>query len=96
MAQSRNTTRPSDCGSESYHIAKYIDAYLNPLSQHHCIFIKDTRFCNHFFFKFTLILSLYTNIDTELGQRAVREALERFHDPTHPKNAILELHLGLT
>ena len=97
----------SDCGSESYNIAKYIDFFLNPLSQHHQSYIKDTYHfiskikdnlvpVNTFFFTID-INSLYTNIDTELGLRAVREAFDNFPDPTRPDNAILDLlRLGLT
>lgn len=32
----------SDFGSESYHIAQYINSVLNPLSQIHNSYIKDT------------------------------------------------------
>lgn len=97
----------SDCSSESYHIAKFIDHFLNPISQRHDSCIKDTYdFINKIrnklvpssTFLFTIdITSLYTNIDMELGLRAVKEALERFPDPDKPDKAILQLlHLGLT
>uniref|UniRef100_A0A8D2ZV38 Uncharacterized protein n=1 Tax=Scophthalmus maximus TaxID=52904 RepID=A0A8D2ZV38_SCOMX len=32
----------SDCGSESCRVAEYIDSFLNPLSQKHESYIKDT------------------------------------------------------
>ena len=32
----------SDCGSESYRIAEYIDYFINPLSQKHASYVKDT------------------------------------------------------
>lgn len=43
------------------------------------------------------INSLYTNISTELGLRAVREAFDKYPDPARLDSALLELlHLGLT
>lgn len=32
----------SDCNSESYRVADYLDYYVNPLSQKHDSYIKDT------------------------------------------------------
>lgn len=32
----------SDCGSETYRTAEFIDFYLNPLSSRHASYIKDT------------------------------------------------------
>lgn len=97
----------SDCGSESYHIAQYIEYFLNPISQRHQSYIKDTydfvtkirdRVVSENSILFTIdITSLYTNIDTNLGLRAVREAFEEYPDSSRPDEAILELlHLGLT
>lgn len=97
----------SDCGSESYQIAKYIDSFLNPISQCHSSYLKDTYdFISKLqtiqvpqnTFLFTVdITSLYTNIDTDLGLQAVKEAFQRHPDINRPDDAILQLlHLGLT
>jgi len=32
----------SDCSSETYHTAEYLDFFLNPLSTKHASYIKDT------------------------------------------------------
>lgn len=72
------TGRPivSDCGSESYRIAEFTDFYINPLSQRHPSYVKDTYcFVDELAtltipqgsFVFTVdVDSLYTNIDTQL------------------------------
>ena len=97
----------SDCGSESYRIAEYIDFYLNPLSQKHNSYIKDTydfvdRLKTIEFPPGAMLFSidvdaLYTNIDTHLGLKAVRETFQRYPDPNRPDEALLELlELGLT
>lgn len=97
----------SDCGSESYKIAEFIDHFLNPISQKHTSYIKDTY---DFVTKikeirlpsaavlFTIdIDSLYTSIDTVAGLKAVREAFNRYPDPSRPDEAVLELlELSLT
>ncbi|MGL5596520.1 MAG: hypothetical protein ACRDDA_00030, partial [Aeromonas sp.] len=80
----------SDCGSESYGIAEYIDHYLNPLARKHSSYIRDTW---DFLDKtrelvmdkkmkfFTLdVTSLYTNIETQKGLRAVRDCFIRYPD----------------
>lgn len=97
----------SDCDSESYHIAKFIDFYLNPISQRHNSYIKDTydfiekihniRVPDHTFLFTIDVVSLYTNIDTELGLQAVAEAFQRYPDSERPDEALLKLlKLGLT
>lgn len=97
----------SDCGSESYRIAEYLDFYLNPLSQIHSSYVKDTydfvdRLKTVEFPPGALLFSidvdaLYTNIDTRLGLKAVREVLIRHPDPNRPDEALLRLlELGLT
>lgn len=50
------------------------------------------------FFFFTIdITSLYTNIDTDLGLQAIKDAFQRHPDINRPDDAILTLlHLGLT
>ncbi|KAL2090455.1 hypothetical protein ACEWY4_012718 [Coilia grayii] len=97
----------SDCDSESYQVAKFIDCYLNPLSQRHDSYVKDTydfiaKVRGREVSKDTLIFtmdvsSLYTNIDIDLGMRAVEGAFRRFPDAARPDEAILELlHINLT
>ncbi|KAL2076761.1 hypothetical protein ACEWY4_027643 [Coilia grayii] len=97
----------SDCGSESYRIAEYIDHFLTPLSTKHGSYIRDTY---HFLDKvrdarmssdtllFTIdVDSLYTNIDTALGLKAIKEWFRRYHQADRPNKLILELlELNLT
>ena len=71
----------SDCGSESYKTAEFIDHYLNPISNKHNSYIKDTYdFVSKIkqlaipstAYLFTMdIDSLYTNIDTQAGKKAI-------------------------
>lgn len=91
----------SDCGSETYQTAEFIDYYLNPLSTRHPSYIKDTY---HFievvknlivptdsmFFSID-VESLYTNIDTPSGIAAVKKILKKYPDITRPDRAILKL-----
>jgi len=97
----------SDCGSESYRVAEYIDFHINPLSQRHNSYIKDTYdFVNKIkglivprgSFLFSIdINSLYTNIDTALGLQAVQNAFDKFPDPERPDRGIIRLlELSLT
>lgn len=91
----------SDCGSESYNSAQYIDYFLNPLSQLHDSYLKDTsdfidKIKPHEFpeqsFLFTIdIDSLYTNIDTNRGLQAVQQLLRQYPDPKRPDEEILKL-----
>ncbi|XDV25687.1 hypothetical protein PO909_029562 [Leuciscus waleckii] len=97
----------SDCGSESHRIAELIDFYLNPLSTRHSSYVRDTY---DFLDKvkslkvppgailFSLdVESLYTNIETPLGLKAVRDWFSRYPDASRPDEAILELlELNLT
>jgi len=97
----------SDCGSESCRAAGYIDVFLNPLSQKHGSYIKDTyEFANEIrtiagppgamFFTVDLD-ALYTNIDTKLGLKAVSQVFDRYPDSHRPDEALLQLlELGLT
>lgn len=89
----------SDCGSESYNAAQYIDHFLNPLSQLHDSYLRDTydfigKIKNHKFsadsFLFT-IDSLYTNTDTTLGLQAVEEIFRQHPDRARPDEEILAL-----
>ncbi len=97
----------SDCDSESYRIREYTDRFLNPLSQKHESYNKDT----YVFVEkiqtigvtpgamlFSIdIDALYTNIDTQLGLKAVRQIFEKYPDPARPDQALLSLlELGLT
>lgn len=97
----------SDCGSESYRIAEYIDYYINPLARLHACYIKDTydfvvKLRNLKVPKETLLFSidvesLYTNTDTERGIRAIKLALQRSPQLKRPEEFILEpLKLTLT
>ena len=97
----------SDCGSESCRIAEFIDYHINPLSQKHASYVKDTYdFVNKLStvrappeaFLFSIdISSLYTNIDTELGLQAVRKAFDTYPDSSRPDGALLQLlELSLT
>lgn len=91
----------SDCGLESYRVAEYIDSFINPLSQKHESYIKDT--CNFVHklrsvqvgpavFLFSIdITALYTNIDTKLGLLAVKIAFQENTGLTRPDSAILNL-----
>lgn len=91
----------SDCGSESYRVAEFIDAFINPLSQKHNSYLKDTYdFVNKIkminapenAFLFSIdVNSLYTNIDTALGLQEVRTTFDKYPDPNRPDEAILQL-----
>lgn len=97
----------SDCGSESYRIAELIDFYLNPLSTKHASYIKDTYDFvdkvkklkippNAFLFSLD-VDSLYTNIETPLGLKAIRDCFNKHPDTSRPDEAVLELlELSLT
>lgn len=91
----------SDCNSETYHTAEYIEHYLNPISTRHPSYLKDTY---DFIDKikeliippnallFTIdIDSLYTNIETEVGLKAVEKCMRQYPDPARPDTYILKL-----
>lgn len=91
----------SDCGSETYQTAEYIDYFLNPLSTKHSSYIKDTYHfisiikslkipSNAFFFTID-IDSLYTNIDTVSGLRAVKDLFQKYPNTKRPDREILQL-----
>jgi hypothetical protein len=97
----------SDCGSESYRLAEFIDYYINPLSNSQPIYVKDTyTFVNKLkhltvpenAFIFSIDVDyLYTNIDTPLGLEAVKKALESSPVLSRPDYFILQfLQLTLT
>ncbi|MGL4283371.1 MAG: hypothetical protein ACRCSI_07050 [Eubacterium aggregans] len=85
----------SDCGSESCRVAELIDFYLNPLSTKHPSYIRDTYdFVDKVrsltipteAFLFALdVDSLYTNIETPLGLKAVRDCFDKYPDASRPK-----------
>lgn len=91
----------SDCNSETYNTAEYIEHFLNPISMRHPSYLKDTYdFINKIkniiippnALLFTIdIDSLYTNIETEAGLRAVRECMKEHPDPNRPDEYILKL-----
>lgn len=97
----------SDCGSESFNSAHYIDHFLNPLSQLHESYLKDTydfidKIKHHQFpkesFLFSIdIDSLYTNTDTHQGLHAVRQIFKQHSDRNRPDEEVLQLlHINLT
>ena len=91
----------SDCSSESYQIAEFLDYYLKPLSTLHNSYLKDTydfigRVKSMTIQEPSLIFSmdvesLYTNIDTQMGLRAVKTLIDRYPDPSRPDHFILQL-----
>lgn len=91
----------SDCNSETYRAAELLDNFLNPLSQKHNSYIKDT---NDFLQKIrnikvpegahliTLdVCALYTNIPHEKGIEAVKNILKKYPEVGRPDSYILEL-----
>lgn len=91
----------SDCNSETYQTAEYIDYFLNPLSTKHSSYVKDTyHFIDiiksitvpHDSTFFTIdIDSLYTNIDTKSGLAAVKKIFKKYPDLKRPDQQVLEL-----
>lgn len=86
----------SDCSSEGYQIAAFLDYFLQPIATSHPSYLKDT---NHFLDRLkeiqaeeTSILvtadvdAMYTNISHDSGLKAVARALKA-HPPTeeHPR-----------
>lgn len=91
----------SDCNSETYYIAEYLEFFLHPLSIRHPSYLKDTY---DFISKigslkipsdallFTIdIDSLYTNIETTVGLEAVKKFMRKFPDSKRPDDYILKL-----
>lgn len=91
----------SDCGSETYATAEYIEYFLNPISTRHPSYIKDTydfieKIKNLSLpsecFLFTIdIDSLYTNIETPAGLEAVKTWFTRYPDKNRPDEILLKL-----
>lgn len=91
----------SDCGSQSYRVAEYIDYYINPLAQLHQSYVKDTYDfvqklsslsvpTNTFIFSID-VDSLYTNIETERGLLAIESAFQQHPRQDRPDKELLEL-----
>ncbi|KAG7489839.1 hypothetical protein JOB18_021555 [Solea senegalensis] len=91
----------SDCSSETYRTAEYLDFFLNPLSTTHPSYIKDT---DDFIDKiknvdipadsilFTIdIDSLYTNIDIKEGIQSVNNIFSKNYDKKRPDKELLQL-----
>lgn len=96
----------SDCGSESYGVAEYIESFLTPLSTRHPSYIKNTQDFLHRIqntitqepcFLFTMdVNNLYTNIDIPLGMESIQKCLQKYPDEKRPDEELLELlHLSL-
>lgn len=91
----------SDCDSESYKSAEFIDHYLNPLSTKHNSYIKDTYdFTNKIkqlsipttAYLFTMdIDNLYTNIEIKSGIKAVTSYFQKYPDKNRPQKELLQL-----
>ena len=91
----------SDCDSESYYTAEFIEHYLNPLAKLHSSYLKDTYFfidkvkkikINPTAFIFSLdVESLYTNISTSEGIAAVKQIFQKHPNSKRPEKEILQL-----
>lgn len=91
----------SDCSSETYFTAEFLDFFLNPLSTRHPSYVKDTyhfvelvknlKIPSKFYFFSMDVASLYTNIDIEAGIAAVKRLFDRYPDPKRPDEELLQL-----
>ena len=92
----------SDIDSESYHIAEYINHFLQPLASRQASHIKDSfhfltllKDC-HYVPSHTLLItldvdSMYTNIDNTQGLRCLRRIFDTHPDPARPDDLLLDL-----
>lgn len=91
----------SDCDSETYYTAEYLDYFLNPLSIWHASYIKDTYDfvekvkqievpVDAFLFSID-IDSLYTNIDIREGINSIRRIFQKYPDKRRPDKEMLQL-----
>lgn len=91
----------SDCGSETYQTAEFIDYYLQPLSVLQPSYVKDTYHFidlvkklkipqNSLFFSID-VDNLYTNIDIRAGLATVKKIFEKYPKPKRPDREILQL-----
>lgn len=91
----------SDCNSETYFTAEFLDFYLNPLSIRHPAYIKDTyhfleiiqnlRLPSEFYFFSMDVDALYTNIPIQEGIACVTRIFEKYPDPSRPDEELLKL-----
>lgn len=91
----------SDCDSETYYTAEYLDYYLNPLSVKHPSYIKDTydfvgkikklQIPNQAILFTMDIDSLYTNIDIREGIQAIKNIFHKYPDKHRPDKELLQL-----
>lgn len=91
----------SDCDSETYYTAEYLDHFLNPLSIRHASYIKDTYDfvekvkqievpVDSFLFSMD-IDSLYTNIDIGEGINSIRRIFQKYPNKKRPDKELLQL-----
>lgn len=91
----------SDCNSETYFTAEYLDYYLNPLSVKHSAYVKDTYHfielvknlripINSYFFSMD-VDALYTNIPIQAGIDCVKKVFEENPDHKRPDAELLQL-----
>lgn len=91
----------SDCSSETYRTAEFLDFYLNPLSVKHSAYVKDTyhfieivkdlRILGDFYFFTMDVVNLYTNIPIQAGIATIKKIFQKFPDPKRPDRELLEL-----
>ena len=91
----------SDCGSETYFTAEYLDYFLNPLSTKHPAFVRDTyhfielvkniRIPSDFHFFSMDVDNLYTNIPIQAGIDCVKNIFNKYPDPKRPDEELLKL-----
>ena len=91
----------SDCGSESHASAELLDHFLKPLSNKHPSYIKDTydfldkikttKITEGAFFFTMDVESLYTNIETGAGLRALSLTVDKHKPPNFPLDLVTEL-----
>lgn len=91
----------SDCGSETYATAEYIEYFLHPLSILHPSYVKDTYHFidivknlkipqNSFFFSLD-VDSLYTNIEINAGLDRIKQIFLRYPQENRPDEEVLRL-----
>ena len=91
----------SDCSSETYGTAEFLDYHLNPLSTKHAAYVKDTyhfismikkwRIPPQAYFFSMDVSSLYTNIPIEAGIKCVSQIFDKYPDPNRPDSELLQL-----
>jgi len=91
----------SDCSSDTYNLSILIDHFLQPISNKHPSYVKDTpdfisklrkvNIKNPKCYLITLdVESLYTNIDNKDGVEAVKQILQQYLDPKRPDTEFLK------